>query len=361
MDAVVKGEELALQAASTRGAIWRRRVLVWILPLLVVGPAVWFYGSAGRFVTTDNAYVQQDRVDVAAQVAGEVQRVLVAENAHVTAGQPILGLDDTLPRIAVAAAEARLAAARTEVETLKAAYREKVGELAVAKHAAEFSLREFSRQKQLADSKLIPASQLDSVQRSTDISVGAVGVLELQLTQTTARLGGDAAQSVDRYPVVREAAAELEHARVDLGHSVVKAPQQGIVSHLPKVGSRVEVGRPAFAVVTDRAVWVEANFKETDLEYVRSGQAVSVDIDTYGRHRWQGRVDSIAQATGAEFSLLPAQNASGNWVKVVQRIPVRIALVPGTDDPPLRAGMSAQVRIDTGPHTRFDRWFGRDH
>jgi membrane fusion protein (multidrug efflux system) len=125
------------------------------------------------------------------------------------------------------------------------------------------------------------------------------------------------------------------------------------------VGGRVENGRPAFAIVTDQAVWVEANFKETDLEYVRPGQSVSVDVDTYGGRRWIGRVESIAQATGAEFSLLPAQNASGNWVKVVQRIPVRIALQAGRDDPPLRAGMSAQVEIDTGPHTRFDRWFRR--
>jgi membrane fusion protein (multidrug efflux system) len=106
-------------------------------------------------------------------------------------------------------------------------------------------------------------------------------------------------------------------------------------------------------------LWVEANFKETDLEWVRPGQTVTVAIDTYSQHRWKGHVQSISQATGAEFSLLPPQNASGNWVKVVQRIPVRIALERGADDPPLRDGMSATVEIDTGSHTRFDRWFGR--
>jgi membrane fusion protein (multidrug efflux system) len=159
---------------------------------------------------------------------------------------------------------------------------------------------------------------------------------------------------------VRAAIADLDRARVDLGHTRIVAPQAGVVSHLPKVGARVDLGRPAFAIVTDHAVYVEANFKETDLEHVRPGQPVHVVVDTYPHFEWQGRVESISQATGAEFSLLPPQNASGNWVKVVQRIPVRVALVPGPDDPPLRDGMSADVRIDTGPHTRFDRWFGRD-
>jgi membrane fusion protein (multidrug efflux system) len=174
-----------------------------------------------------------------------------------------------------------------------------------------------------------------------------------------ARLGGRADRPVDDYPPVKAAAEDLERARVDLGHAHLYAPQAGIISHLPKIGSRLDAGRPAFAIVSDHAVWIEANFKETDLEWVRAGQKVEIDIDTYPGHRWQGHVESISQATGAAFSLLPAQNASGNWVKVVQRIPVRIALQPGKDDPPLRDGMSATVQIDTGAHTRFDRWFGR--
>jgi membrane fusion protein (multidrug efflux system) len=344
---------------SSAGARWRRRILLWVLPLVVIGVAVWMYGSAGRFVTTDNAYVQQDRIDVAPQVAGDVIRVFVAENQRVVAGQPVFALDDSMARIAVTAAESRLGTALAEVGALKAAHRESVGRIAVAKRAAELSMREMGRQSQLAGQKLIPASQLDAVQRSTDIALGTVAVLQLQLEQTLARLGGDASLPPTSYPVVKGAAAELARARLDLSRTVVRAPQPGIVSHLPRVGSRADIGRPAFAIVSDGAVWVEANFKETDLEWVRPGQDVTVDIDTYGEHRWKARVESIAQATGAEFSVLPAQNASGNWVKVVQRIAVRVALQPGTDDPPLRDGMSAHVSIDTGPHTRFDRWFAR--
>ena len=349
----------SIAGTPTQAAVWRRRLLVWVLPLVVVALGVWFYGSAGRYVSTDNAYLQQDRVDVAPQVAGDVLQVFVAENARVARGEPVLQLDDRMAKIAVASAEARLGTALADVEALKAAYREKLGQAAVAKRAAELSLRELDRQKQLADRRLIPASQLDAVQRSTDIALGGAAVLRLQIDQTSAKLGGNASLPTARYPAVRAATADLDRARLDLEHTLVRAPQAGVVSHLPKVGNRADAGRPAFAIVADGLIWVEANFKETDLEWVRPGQHVDVDVDTYGQHRWQGAVESISQATGAEFSVLPAQNASGNWVKVVQRIPVRIALRPGRDDPPLRDGMSANVRIDTGPHTRFDRWFGR--
>lgn len=357
-DGPLLSPDTAVVSPPAAAPSWRRRLLVWILPLLLAVVAITWYGSTGRFVDTDNAYVHRDRVDVAPQVSGDVLRVLVVENARITAGQPVLELDDRLAEIAVAAAEARLGSARAEVEALKASWREKVGQAGVAARAAELSVRELQRQRQLAAARLVPASQLDAVQRSTDIANGGAAVMKLQTAQVLAKLGGDATRPTDDYPSVRAAAAELARARIDLERTVVHAPQAGIVSHLPKVGSRAEVGRAAFAIVADREVWVEANFKETDLEWVRPGQTVEIDVDTYHEHRWRGTVESISQATGATFSVLPPQNASGNWVKVVQRIPVRITLQPGPDDPPLRDGMSATVRIDTGPHRRFDRWFG---
>ncbi|MCP5471622.1 MAG: HlyD family secretion protein [Sinobacteraceae bacterium] len=347
----------AATAAVTAASPWRRRLLLWIVPLVVAAGAIALYGSTGRYVDTDNAYVHQDLIDVAPQVSGDVIAVEAVENEQVAAGQVILRLDDTTAKIAVAAAEARLGTARADIEALKASWREKVGQAAVAARAAELSSRELQRQQQLAAARLIPASQLDAVQRSTDIALGSATVMRLQAEQTIAKLGGNAGLPTDEYPAVQAAAAELARARIDLARSVVHAPQAGVVSQLPKVGSRAEMGRPAFAIVTHRAAWVEANLKETDLEWVRAGQQVEIEVDTYRQHRWHGTVESISQATGAAFSVLPPQNASGNWVKVVQRIPVRIALQPGSDDPPLRDGMSAEVRIDTGPHRRFDRWF----
>jgi len=357
MDAKTRPEAAPLAAESS--SAWRRRLLLWGLPLLVTIGAIYAYGSGGRYVDTDNAYVQRDRVDVAPQVSGDVSELLVAENEPVRPGEPVLALDATLLRIAADAAASRLASARAEIAAALAAYAEKGGEIAVARRAAEYAERDYGRQNELAKAKLVPASTLDTAHRTADLATGSISVLELQRAQLLARLGGRADLPVDEYPSVKAALDDLERARVDLGHARLYAPQAGVISHLPKIGSRLDAGRPAFAIVSDHAVWVEANFKETDLEWVRPGQPVEVDIDTYPGHRWQGRVESISQATGAAFSLLPAQNASGNWVKVVQRIPVRIVLQPGKDDPPLRDGMSASVQIDTGAHTRFDRWFGR--
>lgn len=176
MDGAQSSPETALpHASSEQRPNWRRRILVWLLPAVVATVSIWIYGSAGRYVETDNAYVQQDRIDVVAQISGDVRQVLVAENERVVAGQPVLMLDDAAQRIAVAGAEARLDSARAEIQSLKAAYREKTGEAAVAARAAELSVRELARQRQLADRKLIPESQLDSVQRSADIASGGAG------------------------------------------------------------------------------------------------------------------------------------------------------------------------------------------
>jgi membrane fusion protein (multidrug efflux system) len=341
------------------GSPWIRRFLVWILPLAVMAGAVFIYGSAGRYVDTDNAYLHQDRVDVGARIAGVVTQVYVAENEHVTLNQPLIKLSDLTFVNDVQAAEAHLSSARTDIGALKATYFEKQGEVEVAKRAAEFARRDVARQREMAKEKLISAQALDTAERSATLAEGTIGVLQLQLVQAAARLGGNPNLSVDQYPLVRAALAELERAKSEVFFSLIVAPQSGIASHLPKVGARVEVGTPACAILSDKGFWIDANYKETDLEWVRVGQPVEIEIDTYSQRRWYGRVESISQATGAAFSLLPPQNATGNWVKVVQRIPVRVAITLRADDPPLRDGMSSTVTIDTGPHTRFDRWFGR--
>ncbi|MBK6348417.1 MAG: HlyD family secretion protein [Proteobacteria bacterium] len=356
-----EGLSQEVATGSVTRSRWVRPLLLWLLPLLVVAVGVYWYGSGGRYATTDNAYLKQDRIDVAPQIAGDVRDVRVKENQAVQPGEVVLVLDDTLLQVAKMHAEAELAAARVDVESLRAAYREKLGEVAVARQASHYAVSELGRQQELADRKLVPAATLESAVRSRDLAIGSIAVLELQLEQASARLGGDANRPVDEHPAVRTAAAMLEKTRVDLEHTIVRAPRAGIASHLPQAGDHVEAGRPAFAIVADSGVYVEANFKETDLEWVRPGETATVEIDTYPGREWSGKVTSIAQATGAEFSVLPPQNASGNWVKVVQRVPVRISIEAEADDPPLRSGASADVSIDTGPHTRFDRWFGSRH
>lgn len=344
---------------SRRNAL--RTFSLWIIPLAVAIVAVWLYGSSGRYIETDNAYIQRDRIDVSPQVSGDVKDVLYHENDSVEAGALILVLDDTLQSIALQAAESKLQTAREEIAGALAAYREKEGEIAMARRAAEYAARDTKRQDDLAARKLVPAATVDASHRTTDLSMGAIGVLELQRDQLLARIGGRVNRPVEDYAAVQLARAELDRAKVDLARTRVHAPSRGIVSHLPKIGARVDAGRPAFAIVGSDKIWVDANFKETDLEWAKPGQVARVEIDMYSAHKWSGKIESIAGATGSAFALLPAQNASGNWVKVVQRIPVRISLDVSPNDPPLRDGMSVNVSIDTGAHARFDRWFGRSH
>jgi membrane fusion protein (multidrug efflux system) len=345
--------------APTATSPLNRRLLLWVVPTVVAAVSIYFYGSTGRFVSTDNAYLQRDHIDVTPQVSGDVREVLVTENQHVSMGQTLAVIDDTLLQIASRQAASRLVAAREEVEALKAGYREKTGEIEVAKRASLYASRDLERQQELLNKKLTAIAQVDTARRNSDLATGAISVLQLQRQQIAARLGDDPSLPTDQFAIVKTAAAEVDRVRFDLDHTHIIAPQAGIVSHLPKVGNRLEIGRPAMAIVTEKNLWVEANFKETDLEWVQAGQPVEISIDTYPNHTWHGRVESLSAATGAQFSLLPPQNASGNWVKVVQRIPVRIVVQPNANDPPLRDGMSASIEIDTGAHSHFDRWLGR--
>jgi len=177
-------------------------------------------------------------------------------------------------------------------------------------------------------------------------------IIRGQMHETAIRLSGNPDLAVNDHPEVRAAAADLQRAELDLDRARLLAPRAGIVSRVPHVGDHLTAGVPALAIVDDSREWVEANFKETDLTRMHPGQPVEIDIDTYPDHQWRGHIESIAQATGAEFALLPPQNASGNWVKVVQRIPVRIAIDADEGAPALRVGMSANVRVDLGPREK---------
>jgi membrane fusion protein (multidrug efflux system) len=336
-----------------------RAFLLWGVPALIAVLGIGFYGQGGTVASTDNAYVKQDRIDVSARIAGDVVEVPVHENERVEQGAVVLRLDPGKLVAVERHAAAELANARLSVETVRAEYRAKHGEVTLARETAQYANREYQRRRELAARQLVTQTALDEAHQAADIANGRIAVLELELAEARARLGGDPDALVDRHPAVLAAAAELAQARTDLGYTEIRAPRPGIVSRLPQVGDHVREGLPAFAIVADATLWVEANFKETDLGWVRPGQRVHVAVDLYPGHEWRGVVDSVAQATGAEFALLPAQNASGNWVKVVQRIPVRIALETNEADPPLRSGASAEVSIDTGSPTRLERWLAR--
>ena len=325
-----------------------RLLLLLVVPLVVLlgGAAAYLHG--GGEVETDNAYVAADKVPVSAEVSGTVRELLVAENQRVVAGQPLFRLDAAAFRIAVLQAEARLAQVRTDLAALKAAYRAKQAEIALARTRRDFAQREQQRQANLVARNFISPARFDEVRQTSALPAQQVVALDEDLKRIAESLGGSIDTPPEAHPRYLAAQAELAQARLDLERSEVRAAQAGTVSRLPKPGQYLKAGATALALVVDGRLWVEANFTEKDLTHMHPGQAVDIRIDTYPDVRWRGEVESLSPATGAEFAVIPAQNATGNWVKVAQRVPVRIRLDTGADQPPLRAGLSALATVHTG-------------
>lgn len=330
-----------------------RPLLLVGVPLAVLAAAGYVYLSGGRFVETDNAYVKADKVPVAAEVSGAVAAVLVQENQEVQAGQPVFRLDDAPFRVEVAKAQAKLAQVRTDLAALRAGYHEKQAEIAVANTRHAFAMREQRRQAELVAQNFVSASRFDDARQNAELAAQQTTALQHDLTRIAASLGGGVQSPVERHPAYLAALAGLQEAELNLARTEVKAPLAGTASKLPKAGQFVGAGSTAMSLVGNGSLWIEANFTETDLTYVRPGQAVDIRIDTYPGRTWHGEVESLSPATGAEFALIPAQNATGNWVKIAQRVPVRIRVATGSDLPTLRAGLSAEVEIDTGHRRRL--------
>lgn len=307
---------------------------------------VWLGG--GRFVGTDNAYIKAESATISAEVSGPVKAVNFKENQQVNAGDVLFSIDRAPYEIALARANAALLTIRTEVAGLKANYAQLIERLAMAQEDLKYRRREYDRQRVLADRKYASDAKLDAARHGVAQAEGAVKAITQEMAAIRARLSGDPEIAVEDHPAFLEAMTRHRAAMLDLARTDVKAPISGIAAKLPHAGEFVRAGSNIMQVISHENLWIEANMKETDLENVTVGQAVEVHIDVYPGHTWYGKVTSISPATGAEFSILPPQNATGNWVKVVQRVPVRIGLSPAGKAPPLRAGLSAEIEIDTG-------------
>jgi membrane fusion protein (multidrug efflux system) len=340
----------APEATPKKKRSGRRVALIVSVPVLLAAVGGYFFLSGGRYVDTDNAYVQQPKVALSADVAGRVISVSVHDNETVTAGQVLFALDPAPYQIALDQAEAALAAARVNVEQLRVGYGTAEAQLAAAKSTLAIRQQEFERKDALRAEGLAADASLDDVKLALQTAETQVSLAEQQVAGAAAALGGDPEIATDEHPAVRTAMAAKESAERNLTKTTVVAPADGVVSQVASlnVGQFIATGTTIASLVETGDTWVEANFKETQLASIAVGLPVEVSIDAYPGVKFEGHVESIGAATGAQFALIPAQNATGNWVKVTQRVPVRID-VDGTDGRALRAGMSAVVAVDTKP------------
>lgn len=326
----------------------RRYVIMGAVPVILAAVGGYFYFTGGRYQETDNAYVEQAKVSLSSDVAGRIVSVSVHENQTVAAGDVLFAIDPEPYRIALAQADAALATARVNVEQLKVAYGTASAQLKAAQSTLAIRQAAFDRKNALVENGTAADATLDDVKLALETAHNAVTAAEQQVASATAALTGNPEIATDEHPAVRAALAARDTAARNLDKTTVVAPADGIVSQVASLnaGQFIATGTTIASLIETGTTWIQANFKETQLASLHEGMPVEIKIDAYPGVAFEGELQSIAAATGAEFALVPAQNATGNWVKVTQRIPVRIAVTP-VEGKTLRAGMSAVVAVDT--------------
>jgi membrane fusion protein (multidrug efflux system) len=342
MHAIVDRDNLSVSRTRRN---WLRPALMLLGPLVIIAVGLYFWLSSGGSVSTDNAYVQQDKVSISSDVSGRAIEVPVRESQRVKKGDVLLRLNPLPFQIALDQANAALAEARLQVAGLREGTTGKDADVAGKREAVTFARIDLKRQQDLLKDGFTTRARLQMAEHT--LSQAEADLATALSAAATARTAANPGSGT--HPLVLAAMAQRDKAALDLARATIYAPADGVASQTDKVqpGQIVISGIPTMSLVISDRRYVEANFKETDLEHMRVGQPATIKLDAYPSRPIKGRVESIGAGTGSEFSVLPAQNATGNWVKVVQRVPVRIALAEATDVP-LIAGLSASVTVKTG-------------
>jgi membrane fusion protein (multidrug efflux system) len=357
-----RGGQVAASTPAPKRSL-RRPLMFALLPVaLIVGGYV--YVTGGAVMSTDNAYVQADMVGLSTDVAGIVTQVLVHDNQKVAKGDILFKLDPLQFQLALDRAEAQIGNTRNDLVALQSSYRNMEAQVEQAQKDVDFNMVNFQRQQQLLANNFTPKATFDAARNTLQGSQQKLASLQQQQTGIAANLNGDPDAPIESHPKYKDAVAARNEASRQLAHTVVRAPFAGIVTNVPSLqpGQYLAAAATAFNIVSADRVWVQASPKETELTYVKPGQKALVEVDSYPGQQWTGTVDSISPASASSFSLLPAENTSGNWVKVVQRIPMRVSVTNAPGKPQLRVGMSVELSVETA-HERglpgfLSGWFG---